>query len=161
MIKIHLHAIHDGQQPVGPGVHVDQPLQQDPLGHEAGGHRQRSSTEGADTEGHRGPRHACGKPTEQVEVTQYVQVVPGQDSFLDTVLVWYAIRAFRAAAHPGAMRIDGATDDPPGLRAAVRRLRDDGHAVVCVLPGHDHEADEFECDRELIGVGGRWAVRAL
>jgi L-lysine exporter family protein LysE/ArgO len=34
-------------------------------------------------------------------------------------LAWYAVRAFRSAARPGAMRLDGATDDPPGLRAAV------------------------------------------
>ena len=48
-----------------------------------------------------------------------------------------------------------------GLRAAVRRLREDGQAVVCVLPGHEHEAQEFDCDRELIQVGGQWVVRAL
>lgn len=46
------------------------------------------------------------------------------------------------------------------LRAAVRRLRDSGEAVVCVLPGHEHEADEFECDRELVAVNGQWVVRA-
>jgi ATP phosphoribosyltransferase regulatory subunit len=48
-----------------------------------------------------------------------------------------------------------------GLRAAVRRLREDGQAVVCVLPGHEHEAQEFDCDRELIQVDGHWVVRAL
>lgn len=47
-----------------------------------------------------------------------------------------------------------------GLRAAVRRLRELGEAVVCVLPGHEHEADEFECDRELVAVNGQWVVRA-
>ncbi|MFM2053848.1 MAG: hypothetical protein RL456_1885, partial [Pseudomonadota bacterium] len=46
------------------------------------------------------------------------------------------------------------------LRAAVRRLRDLGEAVVCVLPGHEHEADEFECDRELVAVNGQWVVCA-
>jgi ATP phosphoribosyltransferase regulatory subunit len=46
------------------------------------------------------------------------------------------------------------------LRAAVRRLRGIGEAVVCVLPGHEHEADEFECDRELVAVNGQWVVRA-
>lgn len=46
------------------------------------------------------------------------------------------------------------------LRAAVRRLRETGEAVVCVLPGHEHEADEFECDRELVAVNGQWAVCA-
>jgi ATP phosphoribosyltransferase regulatory subunit len=47
------------------------------------------------------------------------------------------------------------------LRAAVRRLRALGEAVVCVLPGHEHEADEFECDRELVAVSGQWVVSAL
>ena len=47
-----------------------------------------------------------------------------------------------------------------GLRAAVRRLREQGEAVVCVLPGHEQEADEFECDRELVAVNGAWVVRA-
>jgi ATP phosphoribosyltransferase regulatory subunit len=46
------------------------------------------------------------------------------------------------------------------LRAAVRRLRAQGEVVVCVLPGHEHEADEFECDRELVAVHGQWVVVA-
>lgn len=48
-----------------------------------------------------------------------------------------------------------------GLRAAVRRLREQGETVVCVLPGHEHEGDEFDCDRELVQVGDQWVVRAL
>jgi ATP phosphoribosyltransferase regulatory subunit len=32
---------------------------------------------------------------------------------------------------------------------------------VCVLPGHESEVDEFECDRELALQGGRWVVIAL
>ncbi|NDY90696.1 ATP phosphoribosyltransferase regulatory subunit [Ideonella livida] len=51
--------------------------------------------------------------------------------------------------------------EDPGLRAAVRRLRQDGETVVCVLPGHEHETDEFLCDRELFEIDGRWALRAL
>ncbi len=47
------------------------------------------------------------------------------------------------------------------LRDAVRRLREQGEAVVCVLPGHEHEGQEFECDRELVAVAGQWVVRAL
>ena len=48
-----------------------------------------------------------------------------------------------------------------GLRAAVRRLREQGETVVCVLPGHEHEGQEFECDRELVAIAGQWALRAL
>jgi ATP phosphoribosyltransferase regulatory subunit len=50
--------------------------------------------------------------------------------------------------------------EDPALRAAVRRLRGEGHAVVCSLPGHDNEADEFDCDRVLVAVDGQWCVRA-
>ncbi len=48
-----------------------------------------------------------------------------------------------------------------GLREAVRKLRSGGETVVCMLPGHEHEAQEFECDRELLAVSGQWVVRAL
>ena len=48
-----------------------------------------------------------------------------------------------------------------GLRAAIRRLREQGETVVCVLPGHEHEGDEFDCDRELVRVDTQWVVRAL
>jgi len=48
-----------------------------------------------------------------------------------------------------------------GLRGAIRRLREQGETVVCVLPGHEHEGDEFDCDRELVQVDTQWVVRAL
>jgi ATP phosphoribosyltransferase regulatory subunit len=47
------------------------------------------------------------------------------------------------------------------LRAAITRLRDAGETVVCTLPGHEGELQEFDCDRELIEVAGAWAVKAL
>ena len=47
------------------------------------------------------------------------------------------------------------------LRAAVRQLREQGQTVVRVLPGHEHEGDEFDCDRELVWVDGKWDVRRL
>jgi len=47
------------------------------------------------------------------------------------------------------------------LRQAVRELRGQGHTVVCALPGHDHDVQEFDCDRELAWVDGRWTLRAL
>ncbi|WP_430422090.1 ATP phosphoribosyltransferase regulatory subunit [Methylibium petroleiphilum] len=48
-----------------------------------------------------------------------------------------------------------------GLRAAVRALRAGGETVVCVLPGHEHEVQEFDCDREIVQKGGQWVVRPL
>ena len=51
--------------------------------------------------------------------------------------------------------------DDAVLRAAVRRLREAGETVVCVLPGHEHDGQEFACDRELASESGQWVVRAL
>jgi len=50
--------------------------------------------------------------------------------------------------------------EDPALRQAVRDLRGQGHTVVCALPGHEHDVQEFECDRELALADGRWSVRA-
>jgi ATP phosphoribosyltransferase regulatory subunit len=52
----------------------------------------------------------------------------------------------------------------PGLREAVSQLRAQGHTVVCALPGHDHEVNEFHCDRELVpdpARAGAWTVKSL
>jgi ATP phosphoribosyltransferase regulatory subunit len=51
--------------------------------------------------------------------------------------------------------------DDPALRRAVRQLRQQGHTVVCTLPGHEHEAQEYACDRELVQVGDRWVLQAV
>lgn len=47
------------------------------------------------------------------------------------------------------------------LRAAIAHLRAQGETVVCALPGHDSEVDEFHCDRELIQVAGQWVVKSV
>ncbi len=51
--------------------------------------------------------------------------------------------------------------DAPGLGDTIAALRSDGETVVCVLPGHESEIDEFHCDRELIAHGGQWKVQAI
>jgi ATP phosphoribosyltransferase regulatory subunit len=52
--------------------------------------------------------------------------------------------------------------DAAELRSMIAGLRRAGETVVCVLPGHESEVDEFHCDRELVpDAAGRWAVRAL
>jgi ATP phosphoribosyltransferase regulatory subunit len=50
--------------------------------------------------------------------------------------------------------------EEPELRAAVRRLREDGEVVVFALPGHVPDEGGVACDRELVSVAGRWAVCA-
>jgi ATP phosphoribosyltransferase regulatory subunit len=49
----------------------------------------------------------------------------------------------------------------PGLREALRQLRSQGETVVCAMPGHESEVDEFNCDRELVHVADKWIVRDL
>ena len=51
--------------------------------------------------------------------------------------------------------------DSASLRAAIEGLRKRGETVVCMLPGHDSEVDEFHCDRELVNTAGNWTVRPL
>ena len=66
-----------------------------------------------------------------------------------------------ATEQPAMAAIRAPWGEDAALRAAVRRLREQGHMVVCTLPGHEHEAQEYDCDRELIEVGGQWILRAL
>ena len=66
-----------------------------------------------------------------------------------------------AARRPLKAAIRAPWGDSASLRAAIAALRQRGETVVCVLPGHDSELDEFECDRELVNAGGAWAVKAL
>ena len=47
------------------------------------------------------------------------------------------------------------------LSRAIAALRGRGETVVCILPGHESEVEEFHCDRELIAVQGQWVVQAI
>ena len=51
--------------------------------------------------------------------------------------------------------------DSSELRAVIAKLRANGETVVCALPGHDSEVDEFHCDRELIQVAQQWVVQTI
>ena len=48
-----------------------------------------------------------------------------------------------------------------GLRHAIAYLRARGETVVCVLPGHEHEVNEFHCDRQLTEQDGQWVVEPI
>ncbi len=63
------------------------------------------------------------------------------------------------SAAPRAVRAPWGED--PALRAAVRALREAGVTVIAMLPGHELEAQAFDCDRELMLEGGRWLLREL
>lgn len=65
------------------------------------------------------------------------------------------------AARPLRAAIRAPWREAADLRAAIASLRVQGETVVCALPGHESEVDEFHCDRELIQVAGRWVVKAI
>jgi ATP phosphoribosyltransferase regulatory subunit len=66
-----------------------------------------------------------------------------------------------AQPSPAAAAIRAPWGEDASLRAAVRSLREHGETVLAMLPGHELEAQAFECDRELVQVAGRWVLRAL
>ncbi len=64
-------------------------------------------------------------------------------------------------ARPLRAAIRAPWGESAALRQAIARLREQGETVVCVLPGHESEIDEFQCDRELTEVGGQWILSAI
>jgi ATP phosphoribosyltransferase regulatory subunit len=64
-------------------------------------------------------------------------------------------------ARPLRAAVRAPWSDAAGLRAAIAALREGGETVVCALPGHDSEIDEFHCDRELVEFAGQWKVQAI
>jgi len=47
------------------------------------------------------------------------------------------------------------------LRQCLADLRAAGEIVIQSLPGHEHETEEFECDRTLVLENGRWIIKSL
>lgn len=66
-----------------------------------------------------------------------------------------------AAGRPLRAAIRAPWGQAAALRAVVADLRRQGETVVCVLPGHESEIDEFHCDRVLVEVAGQWVVQAI
>jgi ATP phosphoribosyltransferase regulatory subunit len=71
------------------------------------------------------------------------------------------VLAEHALPIPRAGAVLAPWSEDPLLRAEVRRLREAGETVVCMLPGHAQEAQEFDCDRELVAIGDHWVLRAI
>ena len=63
------------------------------------------------------------------------------------------------AARPLRAAVRAPWREAADLRAAIAALRAQGETVVCALPGHDSQLDEFHCDRELVELAGRWTVQ--
>jgi ATP phosphoribosyltransferase regulatory subunit len=66
-----------------------------------------------------------------------------------------------ATAPPLRAAIRAPWGEGVALRAAIAQLRQHGETVVCALPGHESEVDEFHCDRELVQADGQWVVAAI
>ena len=66
-----------------------------------------------------------------------------------------------AANRPLRAAIRAPWGEAAELRTAIAALRRQGETVVCVLPGHESEIDEFHCDRELQQSAGQWLVKVL
>lgn len=69
------------------------------------------------------------------------------------------IESVKPNAPKAAIRAPWSVD--AALAQAVRGLRASGEVVICILPGHESEADEFACDRELTLVGDQWIVKPI
>lgn len=73
------------------------------------------------------------------------------------------VKALVAAVAPrplhAAIRAPWSESDE--TRKVIAGLRAKGETVVCVLPGHASQVDEFQCDRELLQVAGQWVVQAI
>ena len=48
-----------------------------------------------------------------------------------------------------------------GLREKIAQLRQAGEIVIQSLPGHEHDQDEFDCDRALDFSNGNWIIKNL
>ncbi|HWS74023.1 MAG TPA: ATP phosphoribosyltransferase regulatory subunit [Quisquiliibacterium sp.] len=70
------------------------------------------------------------------------------------------LASLAAPEEPGSA-IRAPWSEDAALAARIAQLRAAGEIVVRVLPGHEHEQQEFACDRELVAVGDAWVVRAI
>lgn len=73
------------------------------------------------------------------------------------------LKALVAAVAPRPLQaaIRACWRDDAQLNAVIAALRAQGEIVLCVLPGHESQVDEFHCDRELMQVAGQWVVQAI
>jgi ATP phosphoribosyltransferase regulatory subunit len=73
------------------------------------------------------------------------------------------LRELVAVVKPRTLRaaIRAPWSDDAALSHAIGALRAGGETVVCAMPGHESEIDEFRCDRELVFNAGSWTVLSL
>lgn len=68
-------------------------------------------------------------------------------------------RLLPMAPRTNSIRAPWARD--PSLHQRLAELRAAGEVVIQSLPGHEHETEEFECDRTLVLENGQWIIKSL
>jgi ATP phosphoribosyltransferase regulatory subunit len=73
------------------------------------------------------------------------------------------VKSVAAVAEPAPLRavIRAPWSEDRALRSAISALRRQGETVVCVLPGHESEIEEFQYDRALVSHAGQWTVQPI
>jgi ATP phosphoribosyltransferase regulatory subunit len=66
-------------------------------------------------------------------------------------------RLLPGADRKRAIRAPWGTD--PGLRQKIAELRKSGEVVIQTLPGHEHDQNEFDCDRAVVSENGNWILK--
>jgi len=47
------------------------------------------------------------------------------------------------------------------LREKIAQLRKTGEVVIQIMPGHENDQDEFDCDRAVVFENGNWTLKKL
>lgn len=68
-------------------------------------------------------------------------------------------RLIPSAERTRAIRAPWGTE--PALRQKLAELRQCGEVVIQVLPGHENDQDEFDCDRAVVFENGNWTLKKL
>ncbi len=68
-------------------------------------------------------------------------------------------RLLPSAAPVSAIRAPWGQD--AALQEQITALRGNGEIVIQSLPGHEHEQQEFDCDREIVAEHGKFIIKQL
>jgi ATP phosphoribosyltransferase regulatory subunit len=68
-------------------------------------------------------------------------------------------RLLPAAAPVSAIRAPWGLE--PELQSLIASLRAKGEIVIQNLPGHEHDQQEFDCDRQIVADQGKFVIKPL
>ena len=64
-------------------------------------------------------------------------------------------------ATPPVSAISAPWRQDAALLALIAQLRQQGEIVIQQLPGHAHDPQEFDCDREIVEENGKLIIKPL